>query len=123
MCLSKLPVTDPIARRSVVGVAKGQDHSSSSDFFYQVQPGLALSGLPSQLTSSSSSSSSSLSLPSQTFESGTRTSEVGIKVDPFVVMGIETSCDDTGVGIVTSDGQILANVIISQVGLGECVYV
>jgi hypothetical protein len=119
MCLSKLPVTDPIARRSVVGVAKGQDHSSSSDFFYQVQPGLALSGLPSQLTSSSSS----LSLPSQTFESGTRTSEVGIKVDPFVVMGIETSCDDIGVGIVTSDGQILANVIISQVGLGECVYV
>ena len=34
---------------------------------------------------------------------------------PFTVLGIETSCDDTGVGIVRSDGQILSNVLMSQV--------
>jgi N6-L-threonylcarbamoyladenine synthase len=33
---------------------------------------------------------------------------------PFVVMGIETSCDDTGVAIVRSDGTVLSNVVISQ---------
>lgn len=32
----------------------------------------------------------------------------------FVVLGIETSCDDTGVGIVTSDGKILSNIVYSQ---------
>ena len=34
---------------------------------------------------------------------------------PFVVLGIETSCDDTGVAIVRSDGKILSNVLMSQV--------
>lgn len=33
---------------------------------------------------------------------------------PYLVLGIETSCDDTGVGIVRSDGKILANVVYSQ---------
>lgn len=32
----------------------------------------------------------------------------------FLVLGIETSCDDTGVGIVRSNGEILSNVIFSQ---------
>lgn len=32
-----------------------------------------------------------------------------------VVLGIESSCDDTGVAVVTSDGQILAEVLVSQV--------
>jgi N6-L-threonylcarbamoyladenine synthase len=34
--------------------------------------------------------------------------------EPFIVLGIETSCDDTGVAVVSSDGNILANVVISQ---------
>ena len=33
---------------------------------------------------------------------------------PYKVLGIETSCDDTGVAIVTSDGNILSSKIISQ---------
>lgn len=33
---------------------------------------------------------------------------------PYLVLGIETSCDDTGVAIVRSDGQILSNVVFSQ---------
>ena len=35
---------------------------------------------------------------------------------PFVVLGIETSCDDTGVSVVRSDGIILSSIVISQVG-------
>ena len=34
---------------------------------------------------------------------------------PYLVLGIETSCDDTGVAIVSSDGKILSNVVFSQV--------
>ena len=33
---------------------------------------------------------------------------------PFLVLGIETSCDDTGVSVVSSDGRILSNVVYSQ---------
>jgi hypothetical protein len=33
---------------------------------------------------------------------------------PFTVMGIETSCDDTGVAIVRSDGTILGEALASQ---------
>ena len=32
----------------------------------------------------------------------------------FIVLGIETSCDDTGVGVVTSSGAILADSRHSQ---------
>eukprot|EP01038_Epipyxis_sp_PR26KG_P004396 gene4396-6217_t len=32
----------------------------------------------------------------------------------FYVLGIETSCDDTGVAVVRSDGKILSNVVYSQ---------
>lgn len=34
--------------------------------------------------------------------------------EPFLVMGIESSCDDTGVSIVRSNGHILSNVVYSQ---------
>eukprot|EP00884_Botryococcus_braunii_P015660 jgi/Botrbrau1/2778/Bobra.0164s0055.1 len=36
-----------------------------------------------------------------------------------VVLGIESSCDDTGVAVVTSDGEILAEVLISQADIHE----
>jgi hypothetical protein len=32
----------------------------------------------------------------------------------FIVLGIESSCDDTGVAVVTSTGKILSNVVYSQ---------
>ena len=32
-------------------------------------------------------------------------------------LGIETSCDETSVGIVDDDGQVLANVIATQVDI------
>ena len=31
------------------------------------------------------------------------------------ILGIETSCDETACGIVDQDGQILANVVASQI--------
>jgi hypothetical protein len=36
---------------------------------------------------------------------------------PFVILGIETSCDDTALALVSSDGRVLADVSISQVNL------
>lgn len=33
---------------------------------------------------------------------------------PRIILGIESSCDDTGVAIVTEDKQILSNIVISQ---------
>ena len=39
--------------------------------------------------------------------------------DPYLVIGIETSCDDTGVAIVSSNGSILANVVYSQYEMHE----
>lgn len=38
---------------------------------------------------------------------------------PFTVLGIETSCDDTGVAIVRSDGNILGEALASQAELHE----
>ena len=38
---------------------------------------------------------------------------------PFTVLGIETSCDDTGVAIVRSDGTILGEALASQAALHE----
>ena len=37
----------------------------------------------------------------------------------FTVLGIETSCDDTGVAVVRSDGAILGEAIASQAALHE----
>ena len=33
-----------------------------------------------------------------------------------LVLGIETSCDDTGVAVVNSAGRVLSDVIVNQVG-------
>lgn len=33
----------------------------------------------------------------------------------MIILGIETSCDDTGIGIVTSDKKVLANIVFSQI--------
>lgn len=38
---------------------------------------------------------------------------------PFTVLGIESSCDDTGVAIVRSDGKVLSNVVYSQHDIHE----
>lgn len=38
---------------------------------------------------------------------------------PFLVLGIESSCDDTGVAVVRSDGTILSNVVYSQQSIHE----
>lgn len=37
----------------------------------------------------------------------------------YLVLGIETSCDDTGVAVVSSNGTILSNVVFSQSGIHE----
>ena len=37
--------------------------------------------------------------------------------EEVAVLGIETSCDDTGVAVVRSDGRILGEVLVSQVEL------
>jgi hypothetical protein len=39
--------------------------------------------------------------------------------DHFLVLGIESSCDDTGVAIVSSQGKILSNVVYSQYSIHE----
>ncbi len=44
---------------------------------------------------------------------------MGNKEKPYLVLGIESSCDDTGVAIVSSDGQILANIVYSQHDIHE----
>jgi hypothetical protein len=44
---------------------------------------------------------------------------LGDTAAPFVVLGIETSCDDTGVAVVRSDGTVLSNVVISQHAIHE----
>ena len=38
---------------------------------------------------------------------------------PFLVLGIETSCDDTGAAVVSSNGEILGESLASQDGIHE----
>ena len=38
---------------------------------------------------------------------------------PYLVLGIESSCDDTGVSIVRSDGTVLSNIVYSQHAIHE----
>ena len=38
---------------------------------------------------------------------------------PYLVLGIESSCDDTGVAVVRSDGVVLSNVVLSQYSIHE----
>ena len=41
------------------------------------------------------------------------------RTKPFLVLGIESSCDDTGAAVVRSDGTILSNVVYSQYEIHE----
>ena len=50
-------------------------------------------------------------------EKQTRSGLPGTAPKPFIVLGIESSCDDTGVAVVRSDGVILSNVVYSQYGI------
>ena len=36
------------------------------------------------------------------------------KINQKIIMGIETSCDDTAISIITSNKEILANIVINQ---------
>ena len=74
--------------RDGLGIAKGYANNNNR-YILETH---TLSGLPEAISLSSSSSSSS-----------------------FIVLGIESSCDDTGVAIVKSDGTILSNIVLSQV--------
>jgi len=40
-----------------------------------------------------------------------------MSVEGLVILGIETSCDETAAALVTDDGEILANVVASQAEL------
>lgn len=37
-----------------------------------------------------------------------------------MVLGIETSCDDTGVAVVSSSGRVLSDALVSQVSVESC---
>ena len=96
-------------RKKFMGLAKAVDRGQ---FRTTYQPGgadgtsfTAKSGLPAavqQMLSSSNPSSSSSSSSSS-----------------FVVLGIESSCDDTGAAIVRSDGTILGEALASQKEIHE----
>lgn len=40
-----------------------------------------------------------------------------------LVLGIESSCDDTGVAVVTPDGRILGQALATQADIHRCCYV
>lgn len=42
--------------------------------------------------------------------------DLSVSPEKLVVLGIETSCDDTGAAVVTGDGRILGEALASQVG-------
>nr|XP_043624522.1 probable tRNA N6-adenosine threonylcarbamoyltransferase, mitochondrial [Erigeron canadensis] len=56
------------------------------------------------------------SFSSTNFNSKNSVSKMGLK-DSLVVLGIETSCDDTAAAVVRSDGEILSQVVSSQADL------
>lgn len=56
---------------------------------------------------------------SLTRESRSGLPSTGNKEKPYLVLGIESSCDDTGVAIVSSDGRILSNIVYSQHDIHE----
>lgn len=39
--------------------------------------------------------------------------------DKDIMLGIESSCDDTGVALVQFDGTILSEILMSQIGIHE----
>jgi N6-L-threonylcarbamoyladenine synthase len=80
-------------RRKLIGLAKAMDHG---------QPGLVTYQLP---VSESGNNVAASGLPNRT--------------RPFTVLGIESSCDDTGAAIVRSDGVILGEALASQGDIHE----
>ena len=93
-----------VTRFSTVGLPKGFNYAHAKDQnAYHIVHNQALSGLPKQLLEK-------------------KYPYVDSILKPFVVLGIETSCDDTAVGIVRSDGVILANVVMSQVPFRLYIY-
>jgi len=77
-------------RRRGLGLPKGHD-SASYRGQHQESHRVAASGLPPQIAAG----------------------------QPFTVLGIESSCDDTGVAVVRSDGAVLSNVVRSQYSIHE----
>ena len=87
-------------RKKLIGLAKAVDRGQ---YAVTYQPGgpdsytfQALSGLPKQLLSGSN-----------------------VSATPFTVLGIESSCDDTGAAVVRSDGKILGEALASQENIHE----
>jgi len=39
--------------------------------------------------------------------------------DDSIMLGIESSCDDTGVALLKYDGTVLAEILVSQIGVHE----
>jgi N6-L-threonylcarbamoyladenine synthase len=86
-------------------------------------PGRANVGLPKSVASDFSTKANFLrpaTLPPNLAAAadGASTENGGAR-RPFTVLGIETSCDDTGVAIVTDDGEILGEALASQAALHE----
>jgi N6-L-threonylcarbamoyladenine synthase len=106
-------------RSQFIGLAKAVDRGLGQ---YQVtyQPGhedpngttvfTALSGLPEGVMSASAAKQGSLDASSS---SSSSTSKL------FTVLGIESSCDDTGAAVVRSDGVILGEGLASQESIHE----
>ncbi|KAE7997093.1 hypothetical protein FH972_001759 [Carpinus fangiana] len=67
------------------------------------------------LTSFSNSFSAHFSTPKSSAEPNTQIP--GAPDDDFIVLGIETSCDDTAAAVVRSSGEILSQVVSSQADL------
>lgn len=76
-------------RREHVGRPKAQDRGQFSNI-YSVEHNLAKSGLPDDY-----------------------------RTELFTVLGIESSCDDTGAAVVRSDGVILGEALASQSDIHE----
>lgn len=57
--------------------------------------------------------------PSFSYTAGSGLPTIDPHTGLFTVMGIETSCDDTGVAIVRSDGVILGEALASQYKIHE----
>jgi N6-L-threonylcarbamoyladenine synthase len=83
-------------RRKLIGLAKAMDHG---------QPGMVTYQLPVMSSSDRRQYVAASGLPNRT--------------RPFLVLGIESSCDDTGAAIVRSDGVILGEALASQSDIHE----
>ena len=89
-------------RRQLIGLAKAMDHG---------QPGVVTYRLARETTSAGDSDehesvyAAASGLPDRT--------------KPFTVLGIESSCDDTGAAVIRSDGVILGEALASQHDIHE----